>query len=146
MGNAGSDYGYFQRALKAGHYASAWQFAHQLSVVSLEDALSLTLLAARKDPDHFEAMAQRWMAKLLEEKQLTPYEIRWVTERLQDVKEDRLSGVGQGAGPYYDFSDSLAAEAVSPQNAWRRQMEGFGPTVPNRDHPAARIRFYRGAG
>ncbi len=94
MGNAGSDYGYFQRALKAGSYASAWQFACQLPTVSLADALSLTLLAAKDDPERFDAMALRWLCRLAAERSLTLAEFAEAAAELQGVP----MGLGDGAG------------------------------------------------
>lgn len=67
MGNAGSDYSHFRRALKVGNYEGAWMFAHQLPAVSLTDAAALIVLAAEQDPGHFEPMALRWLTRLLDE-------------------------------------------------------------------------------
>ena len=94
MGTAGSDYGYFQRSLKAGHYASAWQFAKQLPSISLADALSLTLLAAKDDPDRFDAMALRWLCRLVEERSLTLAKFAGAAAELQGVP----MGLGGGDG------------------------------------------------
>jgi hypothetical protein len=94
VGNAGSDYGYFQRALKAGQYASAWQFAKQLPSVSLADALALTVLAAEHDPDHFDAMALRWLSRLIDERALTLEEFAEATAELQGVS----LGLSEGDG------------------------------------------------
>ena len=41
--------------------------AHELPQLSLSDALDLTLLVARKDPQRHERMAARWLLRLLEE-------------------------------------------------------------------------------
>ncbi len=57
MGIAGSDHAELRRCLAVGQYASAMAAAHSLAVVPLDAALDLTLLAARKDPDRYEAMA-----------------------------------------------------------------------------------------
>ncbi len=88
MGVSGSDHGEFQRALRAGNWASAFAAAHSLPVVRLEDALELVLLgASRVERDRYERLAQRWLARLLEERRLSLREIAWAVERLADVRE-----------------------------------------------------------
>ena len=94
MGNAGSDYGYFQRSLKAGHFASAWQFARQLPTVSLADALSLTILASTEDPDQFDRLSLRWLMRLNDERSVTLAEFAEAAAQLQGVK----LGLGDGDG------------------------------------------------
>jgi hypothetical protein len=96
MGVSGSDHGEFQRALRAGNWASAFAAAYSLPIVRLEDALELVLLGAQKvDRDRYERLAARWLARLLEERKMSLHEISWATERLRDIGEGR----DQEAGP-----------------------------------------------
>jgi hypothetical protein len=67
MGTAGSDHAELRRCLKAGMYANACAAARSLSVVPLDAALDLTLLAAEKDPQRYEDMARRWLVRWMEE-------------------------------------------------------------------------------
>lgn len=95
MGISGSDHGEFQRALRAGDWASAFAAAHSLPVVRLEDALELVLLgASRVDKDRYERLATRWLSRLLEERRMSLREIAWAVERLRDVRE----GISDEAG------------------------------------------------
>ena len=88
MGVSGSDHAEFRRALQAGDWAGAFAAAHSLPVVRLEDALELVLLgASRVGKDRYERLAQRWLARLLEERRLSLREIAWAVERLGDVRE-----------------------------------------------------------
>ena len=89
MGTAGSLHGELRTALRTGSYRIACNIARSLPSISLPEALEITVLAAKHDPDRFEPMAARWLARLLDDRQLSLHEIRWATERLQDVKEGR---------------------------------------------------------
>lgn len=48
-------------------YANACAAARSLAVVPLDAALDLTLLAAEKDPERYEAMARKWLVRWMEE-------------------------------------------------------------------------------
>lgn len=63
--------------------------ARELQVVPLDAALDLTLLAAEKDPDRYEAMAVRWVQRLIEERRPSLNETVWAGTRLKDVREGR---------------------------------------------------------
>lgn len=93
MGNAGSVYGNFRTAIRTGSYTLACQVARELPRVGLREALQLTLLAAEKDPDRYERMARRWMARFLEEKQPTLQLTQWVAEDLRKLGESELPEV-----------------------------------------------------
>jgi hypothetical protein len=51
--------------------------------------MELTILAAREDRDHFEALAVHWVERLLKERKVSVHEIGWVAERFQDAWEER---------------------------------------------------------
>jgi hypothetical protein len=78
MGNAGSDHAELRRCLEAGLYANALAAARSMPVVPLDAALDLTMLAAKKDPEHYEEMARRWF-------------VRWVTETEPSLPEISLT-------------------------------------------------------
>jgi hypothetical protein len=67
VGVSGSDHAELLRCLKAGDYRSACSAARSLSVVPLDAALDLTLLAAKKDPGRYEDMARKWLVRWMEE-------------------------------------------------------------------------------
>ena len=87
VGDAGSDHGHFARALKAGNFANAFAAAHNVPVVSLDDALILTLLAREQSPQRFDGMAQRWIVRLIQEREITLHDVTWATQRLRDENE-----------------------------------------------------------
>jgi hypothetical protein len=94
VGNSGSDHGHFSRALKAGNFANAFAAAHNVPVISLDDALVLTLLAREQSPQRFDAMAQRWIVRLIKEREITLHDVTWATQRLRDEKEGRDGRTG----------------------------------------------------
>lgn len=56
-----------RRALDSGNVLVAWATASEVPQVPLEDALSLCLLLAEKDPDRYERAAIRWHGRLCRE-------------------------------------------------------------------------------
>ena len=87
MGEAGSDLARLRTALKTNSYRLAIGIARELPRVSLADALELTLLAAQKDPDRYDAMAVRWAARLIEERRVDLNDVLWTVQRFQDERE-----------------------------------------------------------
>jgi hypothetical protein len=75
VGVSGTDYGDLKRALKAGNYLNACSAARSLPHVPLADALDLTLLAAEKKPERYEAMARKWLVRWIEETEPPAVEI-----------------------------------------------------------------------
>ena len=63
----GRPHGIFQRAIKRRNVVAALAAAHELPQLSLDDALELTLLVARKDSRRHPRIAARWLARYLEE-------------------------------------------------------------------------------
>jgi hypothetical protein len=53
----------------------------------LADATRLTCLAASKDPERFDALAVRVIARLIEERRLELNDVLWACRRLQDCRE-----------------------------------------------------------
>jgi hypothetical protein len=63
----GRPYAIFRRALERGNLLVAEATAKELPPLSLEDALDLTMLIARKDPRRHPRVAARWLLRYLEE-------------------------------------------------------------------------------
>jgi hypothetical protein len=68
VGDHGSTYARFKRAVKAGSVLNAESAARDLKTVTLADALALVCLYAAKNDRKFEPAARRWLVRLLEEK------------------------------------------------------------------------------
>ena len=69
MGDAGSPYARFQRALKTGRASIAWSAAVELEHIDIEDALALVLLVV--DEPVFPRAAARWVGRLCVERRVT---------------------------------------------------------------------------
>lgn len=63
VGNAGSSYASFRRALDAGQLNKSLEFASELQTVKLDDALDLVELLADRGDERFEAAARRWLER-----------------------------------------------------------------------------------
>jgi hypothetical protein len=57
----------FQKAINRRNVVAALAAAKELPQLSLLDALELTTLIARKDPDRYPRVAARWLSRFLEE-------------------------------------------------------------------------------
>jgi hypothetical protein len=87
--------------------------AHELPQLSLTDALELTLLVSRKDPQRHERMAARWLLRLLEEDPvLTIQEAALAASSLA-----ALPGVG-----YQEATETL--KAMTKRASSRRRTRG----------------------
>jgi len=76
VGDAGSAGAQFQRAIKARNLIAAFSAAHELSWLSLEDALDLLVLIAEKDGRRYSRAAARWLERLLAERELELGEVQ----------------------------------------------------------------------
>jgi hypothetical protein len=63
----GRPHSIFQRAIQRRNVVAALAAARELPQLSLEDALELTLLVARKDPRRHQRTGARWLLRYLEE-------------------------------------------------------------------------------
>jgi len=63
----GRPHSIFKRALQRRNVVAALAAARELPQITLEDALELTLLVARKDPRRHPRLAARWLLRYLEE-------------------------------------------------------------------------------
>ncbi|MTD46273.1 hypothetical protein GKE82_18780 [Conexibacter sp. W3-3-2] len=67
MGNAGSDYALFRRALLTKSVSQIEAAARQLPTVSLDDALSILIVLAEKRDPRYPRAAARWAARATSE-------------------------------------------------------------------------------
>jgi hypothetical protein len=63
----GRSYGTFKKAINRRNVVAAVAAARELPQLSLLDALELTMLIARKDPNRYPRVAARWPQRYLEE-------------------------------------------------------------------------------
>lgn len=82
MGDHGTPYARFERALRAGNLLNAEAAARDLHKVNLIDALKLVILYGEKRDRKFEPAARRWLVRLLEEKRLSLDEAKVAAEWL----------------------------------------------------------------
>lgn len=71
IGDAGSPYPRFRRALLTGNVQLIDAAARELPHISLEDALRFVVVLAEKNDPKFEAAAARWSARVALEKKLS---------------------------------------------------------------------------
>jgi hypothetical protein len=76
-------------ALQSGAYRAARRLADLLPRLEPIEKLSLAALAAREDPDDFDALVQSWICQAIEEGLLALDDLSWVMPRL-----DRLALLG----------------------------------------------------
>ncbi len=67
MGEAGSAYGAFQRAVERRNVMAAEAAARQLPTLTLDNALRLLFLYAESDPLKYDRAALRWLARYVTE-------------------------------------------------------------------------------
>jgi hypothetical protein len=93
----------FRTALSQGDLDGAYKAAKALpGLLSLLDALELTLLAARKNADGlFEEWAARWLARVAVERELKLGELMGAGEVLL------AAGKGEASRPYEELADLL---------------------------------------
>lgn len=111
MGNAGNgvyESAEFDTALKHGDYASAVSIARRLPRIDLRSALRLTVLAAKHESrERYDAMAVRWLTRLVQEKRVDLNDVHWASSRLKDARE----GLNKEAGS--------ALERLVSERRWR---------------------------
>jgi len=82
IGDAGSPYPRFRRALLTGNVHLIDAAARELPQVSLEDALRIVVVLAQKSDPRYEAAAARWAARASIERRLSLAEARRVNALL----------------------------------------------------------------
>jgi hypothetical protein len=85
VGTAGTRYGEFRTAIRTRSYGLARNIAWEFDPLGLSDALTLTLLAAEREPKDYEPMARRWQERFLAEVKPTLGLIPIVAADLRDV-------------------------------------------------------------
>jgi hypothetical protein len=89
MGAAGSAGGAFQRACERGNVMMALAAVGDIpKPLSLEYALMLTVCFARADDVRFEAAAIRFLARLIEERELTLTGLRLAVEAISALPDE----------------------------------------------------------
>jgi beta-lactamase class D len=86
--SGGHRYAEFQRALKNGNVWVAEAVARELPKVSLEDALKLVHLYAKKESPKFEKAAVKWLRRYLNESSPTLDSVAKVTASLARRDQD----------------------------------------------------------
>jgi len=76
MGNAGSAYARFQRALATGNLNLIRAAAAELPRVDLADALAVCMAIRESEPQRFERAALRWLARYAVEKAASVADVR----------------------------------------------------------------------
>lgn len=76
MGDAGSPYPRFQRALATGNLQLIRAAAAELPRVDLGDALSVCMAIRDAEPERFERAALRWLARYAVERAASVAEVR----------------------------------------------------------------------
>jgi hypothetical protein len=76
MGNAGSPYPRFQRALATGNLQLIRAAAAELPRVDLGDALAVCMAIRDAEPERFERAALRWLARYAVEKAASVADLR----------------------------------------------------------------------
>jgi hypothetical protein len=84
--STGHPQAFFRRAIAAGNLIAAEAGARELGQLTLEDALDLTLLIARRDPRRYPRAARRWLE-------------RFVVETEAPVEIVQLAAAALSAGP-----------------------------------------------
>lgn len=90
MGRASDPLRQFRRTVQSGDLEMAMRMARTMPI-SLEDKLRLTILAGARGSALFDRMAIRWIRLLDDGRPLTVHELHWLSERFQDVRENRTN-------------------------------------------------------
>jgi hypothetical protein len=76
MGDAGSSYSRFQRALATGNLNLIRAAAAELPRVDLDDALAVCMAIRDAEPERFERAALRWLARFAVERAASVADVR----------------------------------------------------------------------
>lgn len=82
MGNAGSPYPRFQRALKTGDLGIIQAAALECQRIDLGDALTMVVLYREKAPQRFERACLKWLARFAVEKAHTVEDVSMAVDAL----------------------------------------------------------------
>lgn len=84
----GRDYTWFLKALEHGDLATVRSTLVALPPLTLDDALSVALLIADREPERAERAAVRWLRKFLERPDVTLPELRQALDAFAVIVED----------------------------------------------------------
>jgi hypothetical protein len=96
MGDAGSPYPRFQRALKTGNLNLIRAAAAELPRVDLADALAVCMAIRQAEPERFERAALRWLARYAVERAANVADVRAAADAFAVMvqrPEDALSAL-----------------------------------------------------
>lgn len=142
----GRPYGIFQRAIKRRNVVAALAAAHELPQLSLDDALELTLLVARKDSRRHPRIAARGWARYLEEDPTaTIEEAGLVASALLALPGAGFQGRSRRCGPCpkerlgaeASEAGATARAALSRARRCTRRQPCWGPSDALGDDPPA---------
>ena len=94
MGDAGSPYPRFQRAIATGNLHLIRVAAAELPRVDLDDALAVCMAIRQAEPERFERAALRWLARYAVEKAASVTDLRTAADAFATMirrPEDALS-------------------------------------------------------
>jgi hypothetical protein len=80
MGDRGSPYARFRRALDGGNLAMIRAAAAELPQVNLDDALAVCMAIREAGPERFERAALRWLARYTVERATSLADVRGATD------------------------------------------------------------------
>jgi hypothetical protein len=90
----GTAHGRFTRAVANSNLREAEIAARELGGLSLEDALSLCVLLAERDPQRFERAALRWLQRFIDERLPPVAEVALAASALGELRHG-LRGAGR---------------------------------------------------
>jgi hypothetical protein len=94
MRDHGPSYARFQRSLRTGNLDLVRAAAAELPVVALDDALAILLLYRDREPERFDRVALRWLARFVTERARQIADVQAAAaalERLRVDPEDALA-------------------------------------------------------
>lgn len=85
-----------REAIQSGDFQRARKLALEAPSVELGDALDLTLLASHAEPELYEPMARRWLARLSYERDPKPFDLARAAQLLAEVGDGSIPAVAAG--------------------------------------------------
>jgi hypothetical protein len=115
MTSQGTAHGRFTRCVANGNLRGAEMAARELGRLSLEDALSLCVLIADRDPPRFERAALRWLERLIAERRPSLEDVGLAVGALTELGNRN----GNGAAAMFTLK-RLLRRPRNPGNGYRR--------------------------
>ena len=123
MGNAGSPFALFRRALATGNLTIAVSAAHELPRLDLADALALTLLYRDQEPNRFERALVRWHGRFCcEVRAVGPDDAALVLTALRALAGSRPEAAALALASVFD--SFVLSELASVMHGWIERRPG----------------------